>query len=147
MGIIDTQGNRMRHVFHTVITPRDELAAARLYYLFTELKKIIAGYAPDTAAIEDVFVAKNASSALKLGQARGALITACGDAGLMPASYSPTSVKQSITGYGRADKTQIQRMVNMLLHPPLPLPEDAADALAVSVCHAHHYTNTARLLR
>jgi len=145
VGIIDSQGNRMRHVFHTVITPRDELPAARLYYLFAELKAVIAAYAPHAAAIEDVFVAKNASSALKLGQARGALIAACGDAGLMPASYSPTCVKQSMTGYGRADKAQMQQMVKMLLQPPLPLAEDAADALAVSVCHAHHFSTADRL--
>lgn len=138
VGIIEVQGNHIRHVYHTVIKATGQAPAERLYSLFVGLKEVIAQFSPHSAAIEDVFMAKNASSALKLGQARGALIAACGDAGLFPASYSPTCVKQSVTGFGRADKTQVQHMINMLLHPPAPLQEDAADALAVCICHAHH---------
>jgi crossover junction endodeoxyribonuclease RuvC len=88
--------------------------------------------------MEDLFVSKNVSSALKLGQARGALVAACGYHGLRVSPYSPTKVKQAVVGFGRAEKGQIGHMVRMLLHPPEPCPEDAADALAVAICHAHH---------
>ncbi|MFQ5345814.1 MAG: crossover junction endodeoxyribonuclease RuvC [Mariprofundus sp.] len=138
IGIIDVQGNRLTHVHHAMIRTGKGDFDERLHILFAGLSKIIAAFKPETAAIEDVFVSKNAGSALKLGQARGALIAACGAHNLRVAPYSPTKVKQSVVGFGRADKDQIGHMVRMLLHPPEPLPEDAADALAVAICHAHH---------
>ena len=138
VGIIDVQGNHMRHVHHTVIRPPKGELDKRLYALFAGLKSLVTEFQPDTAAIEDIFVAKNSSSALKLGQARGALLTALGDSDLNVTPYSPTSVKQAVVGFGRAEKEQVKHMVRMLLHPPEPLPEDAADALAVAICHAHH---------
>ncbi len=138
VGIIDVQGNHLRHVHHSVIRCGKGDFDNRLLILFSNLKSVIAEFKPETSAIEDVFVAKNAASALKLGQARGALVAACGDCGLRVSSYPPTQVKQAVVGFGRADKQQVQHMVRMLLHPPEPLPEDAADALAVAICHAHH---------
>jgi len=138
VGIIDVQGNHLRHVHHSVIRCGKGDFDHRLHILFDGLKSIIAEFMPDTAAIEDVFVSKNAASALKLGQARGALVAACGDSALRVSPYPPTQVKQAVVGHGRADKEQVQHMVRMLLHPPEPLPEDAADALAVAICHAHH---------
>lgn len=138
IGIIDAQGNHLRHVHHSVIHCGKGDFDQRLYILFDELKSIITEFKPETAAIEDVFVSKNAASALKLGQARGALVAACGDSALRVSPYPPTQVKQAVVGHGRADKEQVQHMVRMLLHPPEPLPEDAADALAVAICHAHH---------
>ena len=138
VGIIDVQGNRLIHVHHTVIRCGSGEFTERLHILFTELKKIIAEFNPEYAAMEDVFVSKNASSALKLGQARGALVAACADCGLTVSPYSPTKVKQATVGHGKAEKTQVQHMIKLLLKPPMPLPEDAADALAVSICHAHH---------
>ena len=138
VGIIDVQGNHLRHVYHGVIRCGNGDFDSRLHMLFAGLKSIITEHKPETAAIEDVFVSKNAASALKLGQARGALVAACGDCGLRVSPYPPTQVKQSVVGFGRADKAQIQHMVRLLLHPPGPLPEDAADALAVAICHAHH---------
>jgi len=138
VGIIDVQGNHITHVHHAVIRTGKGDFDERLHILFTGLSEVIATFKPDTTAIEDVFVSKNAGSALKLGQARGALIAACGAHGLRVAAYSPTKVKQSVVGYGRAEKDQIGHMVRMLLHPPEPVPEDAADALAVAICHAHH---------
>jgi len=138
VGILDAQGNRLSYVYHTVIQAGKGDFTERLTTLFTGLSNIITEFHPDSAAIEDVFVSKNVSSALKLGQARGALIAACGHHQLPMDSYTPTKVKQSMTGFGRADKSQIQHMVNMLLKPPPPLQEDAADALAVCICHAHH---------
>jgi len=138
VGIIDVQGNRLNHVHHTVIRCGSGEFTERLHILFTELKKIIAEFKPEEAAMEDVFVSKNAASALKLGQARGALIAACADAGLSVAPYSPTKVKSAAVGHGKAEKAQVQHMIKLLLKPPLPLAEDAADALAVCICHAHH---------
>ncbi|ATX79742.1 Holliday junction endonuclease RuvC [Mariprofundus aestuarium] len=138
VGIIDVQGNHLRHVHHAMIRTGKGDFDERLHILFSGLSEIISHFKPDSAAIEDVFVSKNVSSALKLGQARGALVAACGYHGLRVAPYSPTMVKQSVVGFGRADKDQVGHMIRMLLHPPEPCPEDAADALAVAICHAHH---------
>ncbi len=138
IGVIDVNGNRIRHVHHQVIHCGTGEFSERLGTLFHELSGIISTYRPTTAAIEDVFVSKNVSSALKLGQARGALIAACCHARLEVGSYSATAIKQAVVGHGRADKGQVQHMIKVLLKPPLPLPEDAADALAACICHAHH---------
>jgi len=138
VGIIDVQGNHIRHVFHSVIRSGKGEFDERLHVLFAGLSDIIERYQPHDVAMEDVFVSKNVGSALKLGQARGALIAACGAHRLRVTPYSPTKVKQSVVGFGRAEKDQIGHMVRMLLHPPEPVGEDAADALAVAICHAHH---------
>jgi len=138
VGIIDVEGNRIRHVHHSVIRCGKGDFDSRLHLLFTGLRSVIATYHPTLAAIEDVFVSKNVNSALKLGQARGALVAACMDSGLRVTPYSPTRVKQAVVGFGRAEKDQVQHMIRMLLHPPEPLAEDAADALAVAICHAHY---------
>ncbi|HKJ82441.1 MAG TPA: crossover junction endodeoxyribonuclease RuvC [Mariprofundaceae bacterium] len=137
-GIIEVQGQRHACVAHGIIkTGRGEFAD-RICILFRELSEVIAEFRPDEAAMEDVFMSKNAASALKLGQARGALIAACGHAELSVHPYSPTAVKQSVVGFGRAEKDQVQHMISLLLKPAAPLQEDAADALAVAMCHAHH---------
>lgn len=136
-GVIDVQGNRLTHIAHGVIAPSMQAFDKRLSSLFDRLYAIIMDYNPVEAAIEDVFMAKNAASALKLGQARGALIVACGQASLNVTPYSPTAVKQAIVGFGRAEKQQVQHMVKLLIKPPGKLQEDAADALAVAICHAH----------
>lgn len=138
VGIIDVRGNHLQHVHHAMIRTGKGDFDERLHILFSSLSDIIAAFNPESAAIEDVFVSKNVSSALKLGQARGALVAACGFHGLRVSPYSPTKVKQAVVGFGRADKDQIGHMIRMLLHPPEPCPEDAADALAVAICHAHH---------
>ena len=138
VGIIDVQGNRLRHVHHALIRTGKGDFDERLHILFAGLSEIIDTFKPQCAAIEDVFVSKNVGSALKLGQARGALVAACGAHGLRVAAYPPTRVKQSVVGFGRAEKDQVGHMIRMLLHPPEPLTEDAADALAVAICHAHH---------
>jgi len=138
IGIIDVQGNKVRHVYHHVIHCGQAVFTERLGILFQSLNDIIATYQPDCAAIEDVFVSKNISSALKLGQARGALIAACCHAELPVSTYSATLIKQAVVGHGHADKHQVQHMIRVLLKPPPPLAEDAADALAVCLCDAHH---------
>jgi len=123
---------------HGVIAAGNGEFTERLACLFAGLSDVITTHQPECVAMEDVFMARNASSALKLGQARGALIAACAHAGLKVTPYSPTKVKQAVTGFGRAEKGQVQHMIQLLLKPPSPLQEDSADALAVAICHANH---------
>lgn len=118
--------------------------AVRLGLIFERLSEVIREHGPDEMAIEDVFMARNAASALKLGQARGAAICAGSSAGLAVSEYTPTQIKSAIVGRGRADKTQIQHMVGVLLGVSRHLQADAADAAAVALCHAHHSRTAAR---
>jgi len=144
-GIVDVEGSRITHVTHGLIKAGDGEFTARLGMLFSGLSSLIEQYRPECAAMEDVFVSRNAASALKLGQARGALIAACTHARLDVAAYSPTAVKQAVVGFGRAEKEQVQHMIKMLLKPPAPLQEDAADALGVAICHANHAASKQRM--
>jgi crossover junction endodeoxyribonuclease RuvC len=110
----------------------------KLQQVFTELSAIISQYQPHIVAIEDVFYAVNVKSALKLGQVRGVAMLAASSSGLDVAEYSPLSIKSSVVGYGRAEKQQVQQMVMRLLKlPTAPEPSDAADALAIAICHIH----------
>jgi crossover junction endodeoxyribonuclease RuvC len=112
--------------------------AQRLSVIFTRLNEIIHQFEPDLVAIEEVFYAANAKSALKLGQVRGVAMLAASSCGLQVAEYSPLSIKSSVVGYGRAEKAQVQHMVQQLLRlSELPEPPDAADALAIAICHLH----------
>lgn len=117
----------------------------RLGLIFDKLHEVIQAYQPDHMAIEDVFVSRNVASALKLGQARGAAICAGASAGLTVFEYTPTQIKQAIAGRGHAQKAQIQHMVRLLLAARGPLQEDAADAAAVALCHAHHAHTNSRM--
>ena len=138
-GIITHKDNRLCYVAAGRINPDPDLPmATRLKILADGLAAIIAQYTPHEAAIEETFVNKNAASALKLGQARGVAMLTAAQAGLDVAEYAANRVKQSVTGYGHADKTQIQTMIGILLPTAGPLKADAADALAVAICHAHH---------
>lgn len=118
--------------------------AVRLGLVFERLSEIISICRPDEMAVEDVFMARNAASALKLGQARGAAICAGAAAGLPVSEYTPTKIKSAIVGRGRAEKAQIQHMVGVLLGVSKNLPADAADAAAVALCHAHYSRGAAR---
>src|SRR3979411_1884978 len=110
--------------------------AAKLEKIFVDLKAIIAQHQPEVVAIEDVFYATNVKSALKLGQVRGVAMLAASSSGLQVAEYSPLSIKSAVVGYGRADKFQVQQMVTRLLNlDQIPEPADAADALAIPICH------------
>jgi crossover junction endodeoxyribonuclease RuvC len=141
VGIIDIDGDRSVPVFHGVIKAGTGEFTGRLGLIFNGIRELIAQYHPDEAAVETVFVAHNASSAIKLGQARGAAVCAVIDGGIPVAEYSPRSVKQAIVGRGAADKRQIQHMVRILLGMREEPGEDAADALAVALCH-HHTQST-----
>lgn len=136
-GIIEVQGDRATHVRHGVIRTGTGEFTERLGIIFEELREVIREAAPSEVAVETVFLSHNAASALKLGQARGAAICAAISMGLPVAEYSPRSVKQAIVGRGAADKVQVQHMVSVLLQLRETPAEDAADALAVALCHQH----------
>lgn len=137
-GIIEHQGNRLIHIDNgAIFTKSDEDLALRLQAIHRGLSRIIATYAPEAVAIEQIFVAKNALSALKLGHARGAALLAGVDAGLPVYEYTAMQVKNAVVGYGKATKPQVQQMVKILMNLPENAQEDASDALAVAICHAH----------
>lgn len=137
-GLVLCEGNRLQHIDNGVIRPPEKAELpARLLHIQQELAKVIARYAPECAAVEQVFVAHNVQSALKLGQARGVALLAAAQAGLEVAEYTPMQIKSAVVGYGRAAKGQVQQMVRALLNLPEIAQEDASDALAVAICHAH----------
>jgi len=126
------------------LKPRDPMAL-KLQQIFSSLTAIIAEHQPRMVAIEDVFYAVNVKSALKLGQVRGVAMLAASSCGPEVAEYSPLSIKSSVVGYGRAEKHQVQQMVMRLLKlPVVPEPTDAADALAIAICHIHTATTLSR---
>ena len=136
-GIINYDGGRSEYVTSGVIRlPRDELPA-RLRVIYDSVSELIELHCPQELAIEQVFMARSAGSALKLGQARGAAIVACVARDMLVAEYSARQIKQSVVGTGAADKGQVQHMVKVLLNLPADPQEDAADALAAALCHAH----------
>jgi crossover junction endodeoxyribonuclease RuvC len=145
-GIIESEGNRLKFVACGVIKPDNDLPMAdRLAHIHTELQKIIAEYQPQEAVVEETFVNANAASALKLGQARGVALLTPALSGLAVAEYSATQVKKAVVGAGHADKNQIATMIGHLL-PGAKATLDAADALAVAVCHANT-SGTQRLIK
>jgi crossover junction endodeoxyribonuclease RuvC len=137
-GLICKEGNRLIHIDNgAIFTQSAKDFPQRLERIFTGLSEVIAQYRPDAVAVENVFLAKNAQSALKLGQARGAAIVAAVNVGLDVFEYTALQVKQAVVGTGRAEKAQVQQMIKALLNLPETAQEDASDALAVAVCHAH----------
>lgn len=117
----------------------------RLLQVFSELRQKVAEHSPDMVAIEDVFYAVNAKSALKLGQVRGVAMLVASSCGLEVAEYAPLAIKSAVVGYGRAEKSQVQEMVMRLLKlDSRPEPEDAADALAIAICHLHTWATLKR---
>jgi len=140
-GVIESNGNRLSHIADGTlkIDARASLPE-RLSSLYGELRQVLDLHRPDEAAVEETFVNRNPASALKLGQARGVVLLAPAEYGILVAEYSANVVKKSVVGAGHADKTQIMAMVRMLLPGCTAATADAADALAVAICHAHHRT-------
>ena len=137
-GIVHESGGRLRAVDHgwwrTSAGDRPEL---RLKTIFDAVGELVRLHAPDAVALEESFVGADARIALSVGQARGAVLVACAQAGMACTEYAPARVKQAVCGYGRAEKAQVQRMVKSILGlQALPTPNHAADALAVAICHA-----------
>jgi crossover junction endodeoxyribonuclease RuvC len=138
-GLVEVDGSRLRHVADGVIsTDSDDGVPQRLRALHEALLALIERYRPDEAAVEETYVNRNGAATLKLGYARGVALLAPALAGIPVAEYGAKSVKLSVVGTGGADKTQVQDMVRRLLPGALTRRADAADALAVAICHAHH---------
>ena len=144
-GIVDSVNGRVRHVANGVCTTQAGALAGRLVTLCEQLEEVLARHAPETAAVEQTFVNKDAAGTLKLGQARAIALLVPARAGLPVAEYAPNAVKKAVVGVGHADKTQVQHMVRMLLPGVSFDSADAADALAVALCHAWIGGSTARI--
>ena len=138
-GVITMSGNRLSRVAEGVVRTDETLTLAeRLASLYRALGVILEEYQPDEAAVEETFVNTNAVSTLKLGVARGVVLLAPAERGLPVSEYASTAVKKAVVGTGHADKAQVQMMVNRILPGSVTAQADAADALAVAICHAHH---------
>ena len=138
-GLIREEGSSLRAVaYGAITTPPDLALPQRLVLLHRALDDLIRLHRPASAAVEQIFFSRNARTALAVGHARGVVLMTLAQAGLPVAEYTPLEVKQAVTGYGRADKRQIQEMVRVLIGlPQIPKPDDAADALAIAICHLH----------
>jgi crossover junction endodeoxyribonuclease RuvC len=136
-GVVDVAGSDIVHVASGLVTPPPGTITARLTAVFQALEQVISANCPQEVAVEDLFHARNARSALLLGHARGVALVAAGRAGLPVYAYAPPLVKKAVVGHGRADKRQVQEMVRALLGLATEPAEDAADALAVAICHCH----------
>ena len=138
--VCEDQPGQLEAVAYGVIdTPAKTPMPERLTLLYAELNKIIKSHPPDESAVEQLFFQKNVKTALSVGQARGVVLLALAQAGIPIAEYKPMEIKQAVVGYGGADKRQVQEMVRMLLNlDSIPKPDDAADALAVAICHIHN---------
>ena len=138
-GIIESEGNRLRYIGCGTIAPRvTGSLAGRLAELHAGLRQLIDLYRPDEAAVEETFVNAGARSALQLGQARGVALMTPASMGLVVGEYAANLVKKSVVGTGHAEKAQVQLMVKTLLPAAVFTGADAADALAIAICHAHH---------
>ncbi|MGB5557326.1 MAG: crossover junction endodeoxyribonuclease RuvC [Paracoccaceae bacterium] len=144
-GLIDVNGTRLAHVANGVCHSVGEDLAARLLSLHQQLTAIVLQYAPDMAAVEQTFVNKDGAGTLKLGQARGIAMLVPAQAGLPVGEYAPNAVKKAVVGVGHADKRQIDHMVRLQLPGVQIAGPDAADALAIAICHSHHAQSAGRL--
>lgn len=137
-GVIDVDGSRLSHVGNGVCHSSGADLAARLLSLHEQLTEVVARFLPDHAAIEQTFVNKDGAGTLKLGQARGIALLVPAQAGLEIGEYAPNKVKKTVVGVGHAQKHQVEHMVKLQLPGVSVAGPDAADALAIAICHAHH---------
>ena len=145
-GVITARGHELGFIAcGTIRTGGEADFSRRLLTIFRDLCEVIETHQPEVAAVEDIFISSNPRSALKLGHARGAAVVAAQHRGLSIVDYTPRRVKQCVAGYGQAEKSQVQSMVRTLLALDSPPSQDAADALAVAICHAHHAAAGGRL--
>lgn len=138
-GLVEETSDGLRCVRYGVFTtPAGQQAEVRLVSLYQQLNDLLLLHRPTSAAVEKLFFSRNVTTALAVGQARGVALLALAQAGLSIAEYTPMQIKQAVAGYGGADKPQMQQMTRALLGlPDIPRPDDAADALAVAICHLH----------
>ena len=134
----EVQGELQPLAFGVIKTPADQPLPRRLQSIYRAVSDLAKEWKPTAAAVEELFFSKNVRTAMSVGQARGVTLLALANAGLDVAEYTPLAIKQAVTGYGNADKAQMQEMVRLLLRlENVPRPDDAADALAVAICHLH----------
>lgn len=139
-GIVEELQNQSLQVidFGVIRTESTDKPEIRLRKIFSQLNEILSLYKPETGAVEKLYFQRNTRTAMSVGQARGVAILSLAEAGLSICEYGPVEIKQAVVGYGRASKNQVQQMVKMLLDlQEIPKPDDAADALAVAICHIH----------
>lgn len=137
-GLVRSQGNRLRTEDYGCVETPPGPVGERLVRIYEKMQELLQNLTPDVVAVEQLFFYRNVTTAFHVGQARGVVLLAARQAEVAVAEYTPMQVKQAVTGYGSAEKGQVQRMVAMLLGLPAPpRPDDAADALAVAICHLH----------
>ena len=138
-GVVELIGNKFKVIeYGSIMTESRKNMTDRLKHLYYELMQLINRTDPDVAAIEELFFNTNTTTAIKVGQARGVSILACANSGIETNEYTPLQVKMALTGYGRADKTQVQHRTKTILNlKEVPKPDDTADALAIAICHGH----------
>jgi len=146
-GVIDAEGSRLAHVANGICRSEGADLAARLLSLHLQLSEVLTRFAPDAAAVEQTFVNKDGAGTLKLGQARGIAMLVPAQFGLIVGEYAPNAVKKTVVGVGHADKRQVAHMVKVQLPGAVLAGPDAADALAIAICHAHHARGPARARR
>lgn len=137
-GVIECDGPRLRHAGNGLCRSEGGDLATRLLSLHAQLTELVRRFMPDAAAVEQTFVNKDGAGTLKLGQARGVALLVPAQFGLAVGEYAPNTVKKTVVGVGHADKDQIAHMVRLQLPGAVPVGPDAADALAIAICHAHH---------
>lgn len=137
-GVIDSIGSKLRHVANGTVHSKGDDLGLRLMSLFDQLERVVIDHRPDAVAIEQTFVNRDGAATLKLGQARGVALLALTRAGLPVGEYAPNAVKKAVVGVGHANKDQVDHMVRLHLPGAAPKSPDAADALAIAICHAHH---------
>lgn len=140
-GIVKYEGNKFLAIDYGAITTASTMKLSeRLLVLSDKLEELIKKYQPDAIAVEELFFNKNIKTALTVGHGRGVAILSAAKSGVEVFEYTPLQVKQSVVGYGRAEKAQMQQMIKVILNlPSIPKPDDVADALGVAVCHGHSY--------
>ena len=141
VGVIEYKGNKFSTVEYYAINTKAGLSLEeRLKIIYNGIEEAIEKYKPDCMAIEELFFNNNAKTAIQVGQARGVILLAAVKCNVPIYEYTPLQVKQSVVGYGRADKVQVQQMIKALLNlTSVPKPDDVADALAIAICHAHSH--------
>ncbi len=146
-GIVEKKGNKFEVLeYGSITTEADMDMADRLKHIYYSLMEVIERAEPEEAAIEELFFNTNTTTAIKVGQARGVAILACANSSINISEYTPLQIKQALTGYGRADKKQVQMMIKTILNlKEVPKPDDTADALATAICHGHSNSGNLKL--
>ncbi len=147
VGVVATEGQQLIPLYVATISPvRGISYEKRLQYLYEEVSKVMAHYKPQVVGVEKLFFSRNVTTAMTVGEARGLILLAVAQANVDLVECTPSEVKQAVTGYGRADKMQVQQMVTRLLRlPEVPTPDDGADALAIAICTVGRYAFARRL--